>query len=589
MLQWDREQALTISSLWIADTEMENSSPFSAFFSANMPFAARAALEQLRFWVRHNPWFQGKNTDAWFEVEGAVLDRLQAEYNGEWAQLGMQLLTQQPFTFSDSRFSGNAWSQPLFGSLAALYLLNSRFLMRLLDELPIESGKMRQRMVFLVEQLVAAGAPSNFLNSNPEALERVVQTQGASLFSGLLHLASDMKEGKLRQCDSGAFEVGVNLATTPGQVVYQNPLFQLIHYAPQSETQFARPLLIVPPAINKFYILDLQPESSLVRYALEQGHSVFLVSWRNADESIASATWDDYVEKGIIEAVKVTQAISGQEQLNILGYCVGGTLLSCGLAVLAARGEKPAASLTLLVTLLDFENSGVLDVFVDEEIVSYRERTIGGTQGKFGLFRGEDMGNTFSLLRPNELWWNYGVEKYLKGQKPRSLDLLYWNNDSTHLPGPMYCGYLRHTYLQNDLKTGKLQCCGETLDLTKLDMPTYLVGTREDHIVPWRGAYASTRLLKGPIRFVLGASGHIAGVINPPAKKKRSYWTNDTLPMDPDNWLEAAEEHPGSWWGDWNTWLSEFAGERAPAVASLGSADYPPLEAAPGSYVKQRD
>ncbi|MCQ4347160.1 class I poly(R)-hydroxyalkanoic acid synthase [Pseudomonas stutzeri] len=568
---------------------MDTSPPFSAFFSANMPFVARAALEQLRIWARHNPWFQGKNTDAWFQVEGAILDRLQTEYAGEWAQLGMQMLTQQPFSFSDPRFAGNAWSQPLFGSLAALYLLNSRFLMRLLDELPIESGKMRQRLTFLVEQLVAAGAPSNYLNSNPEALERLVQTQGASLFSGMLHLASDMQEGKLRQCDSDAFQVGVNLATTPGQVVYQNPFFQLIQYAPQSETQFRRPLLVVPPAINKYYILDLQAESSFVRHALAQGHPVFLMSWRNADESIATASWDDYVEQGILEAIRVTQAIGGQEQLNLLGYCVGGTLLACGLGVLAARGQKPAASLTLLVTLLDFEDTGVLDVFVDEEIVRYRERTIGGVGGHYGLYRGEDMGNTFSLLRPNELWWNYGVEKYLKGQKPRALDLLYWNNDHTHLPGPMYCWYLRHAYLQNDLKTGRLQVCGETLDLARLDMPTYLVGTREDHIVPWRSAFASTRLLKGPTRFVLGASGHIAGIINPPAKHKRSYWTGEALPIDPDAWLAAAEEHPGSWWGDWYAWLAQHAGEQGPASASLGSADYPPLEAAPGQYVLKRD
>jgi len=571
---------------------MENappSSPFAAFFSANLPFVAHTTLQQLRFWVRHNPWFQGQNTDAWFELDAAVLERLQADYNGEWAQLGMQLLTLQPFTFSDCRFAGNAWSQPLFGSLAALYLLNSRFVMRLLEELPIEQRKMRQRLIFLVEQLIAAAAPSNYLNSNPEALERMVQTQGASLFNGMLHLASDIQEGKLRQCDSGAFEVGVNLATTPGQVVYQNPLFQLIQYSPQSKTQHQRPLLIVPPAINKFYILDLQPDSSLVRHALEQGHSVFLVSWRNADSSVADASWDDYLEKGIIEAIKVTQAISAQDQLNILGYCVGGTLLACGLAVLAARGEKPAASLTLLVSFLDFEDTGVLSVFIDEQTVSYRERTIGGAEGKYGVFRGEDMGNTFSLLRPNELWWNYGVEKYLKGQTPRSLDLLYWNNDNTNLPGPMYCWYLRHTYLQNDLKSGKLRCCGETLDLGLLDMPTYLVGTREDHIVPWHSAYASTRLLKGPLRFVLGRSGHIAGIINPPAKNKRSYWTNAQVPTDPDAWLAAAEEHPGSWWGDWTTWLAEHAGRRSKPVARLGSSDYPPLEAAPGSYVKQRD
>ncbi|HEY6612285.1 MAG TPA: class I poly(R)-hydroxyalkanoic acid synthase, partial [Pseudomonas sp.] len=566
-----------------------NAPPFTAFFSANLPFVVRAALEPLSRWVRQSPWFQGKNTDSWFQVDAAALDRLQAEYNGEWAQLGMQMLTQQPFAFTDSRFAGNAWNQPLFGSLAALYLLNSRFLMRLIDELPIESDKLRQRLTVLVEQLIAAGAPSNYLTTNPEVLERLVETGGASLISGMLHLASDMNEGKLRQCDSGAFEVGVHLANTPGQVVYQNSLFQLIHYAPQSDTQFKRPLLIVPPAINKFYILDLQPESSFVRNALEQGHPVFLMSWRNADHSVARATWDDYVQQGIIEAIKVTQAISGEEQLNLLGYCVGGTLLTCGLGVLAARGEKPAASLTLLVTLLDYEDAGVLNAFIDEDIVRYRERTIGGEGGHYGLFRGEDMGNTFSLLRPNELWWNYGIEKYLKGQKPRSLDLLYWNNDSTHLPGPMYCWYLRHTYLQNELKSGKLQVCGETLDLSSLDMPTYLVGAREDHIVPWRGAYASNNVLKGPIRFVLGASGHIAGIINPASKNKRSYWTNEEVPMDPDSWLAGATEQPGSWWNDWYQWLAKTSGKRVRPVTSLGSKDYPPLEPAPGQYVLQRD
>jgi polyhydroxyalkanoate synthase subunit PhaC len=567
---------------------MENTASFSSFFLPNLPFGARLTLEQLRLWTRLNPWFKGSESDSWFEVEGAVLERLQAEYNAEWMQLSLKTLTLQSFTFSDPRFSGNAWSQPMFGSLAALYLLNSRFLMRLVEELPIESGKMRQRLRFLVEQLVAAAAPSNCLNSNPEALERVLETRGGSLCSGLLNLASDMREGKLRQCDSRAFEVGVDLATTPGQVVYQNPLFQLIQYAPQSKKQHQRPLLIVPPVINKYYILDLQPHNSFVRHALEQGQQVFLVSWRNADESVAGASWDDYVEQGILEAIKVTQRISAQPQINILGYCVGGTLLVCGLAVLAARGEKPAASLTLLVSLLDYEDAGLLGIFVDEQIVNYRERTIGGLGCAYGLFRGEDMGNTFSQLRPNELWWNYGVEKYLKGQKPRALDLLYWNNDSTNLPGNMYCWYLRHTYLQDDLKSGKLQCCGELIDLGALDMPTYLIGAREDHIVPWAGAYASTRLLKGPRRFVLGGSGHIAGIINPPSKSKRCYWTNTDLPADPEAWLAGAEEHAGSWWTDWIEWLGKHAGKTAAPVVELGSTDYPPLEAAPGRYVKQR-
>lgn len=566
---------------------MDSASPFPALLANPMPLVIRSTLEQLRFWVRMNPWFKDSYRDSWFEVETSVLEDLQTEYNREWGQISVRSMTLQPFSFSDRRFADKTWSQPFYGSIAALYLLNAQTLTKLFGVLSIDDHRSYRRLRFILEQTIAACAPSNFLNLNPEAQHRLVETQGASLFTGLMHLASDMQEGKLRQCDKGDYEVGVTLATTPGAVVYQNPIFQLIQYAPTTEQQFKKPILIVPPAINKFYILDLQPKNSMIRYLVAQGHPVFVISWRNADESIANASWDDYLEQGIIEAIRVTKDISGSDQINAVGYCVGGTLLCTGLAVLAARNDYPAASLTLLATLLDFEETGEISIFIDEELVSYRERTIGGQEGgPIGVFRGEDMANTFSLLRPNELWWNYSVDKYLKGMKPRSLDMLFWNNDSTNLPGPFYCYYLRHTYLQNDLKKGVLKCCGERVDLSKLKMPVYLLGTREDHIVPWGSAFANSHLLSGPVHFVLGASGHIAGVVNPPAQNKRSYWTAEQMEDTPEQWLAKATEHPGSWWPDWMTWLSNLDAEQQPSVTQLGTPEYPVLEAAPGQYVK---
>jgi polyhydroxyalkanoate synthase len=402
-----------------------------------------------------------------------------------------------------------------------------------------------------------------------------------------MHLASDLQEGKMRQCDAGAFKVGVDLANTPGEVVFENELFQLIQYRPQSETQYRRPMFIVPPSINKYYILDLRPDNSMVRHLLQQGHPVFLMSWRNFDEALAGTTWDDLIETAIIKGLQVTREISGEPRPNCMGFCIGGTLLSSALAVLAARGDKEIASVSLLTTFLDYVDTGPIDIFVDEQLVAQRERAIGGVKGPIGLFKGEDMGNTFSLLRPNDLWWNYNVDKYLKGQKPIPLDLLFWNNDSTNLPGPMYCWYLRHTYLQNDLKSGELDCCGVKLNLGAIDAPAYILATHDDHIVPWRSAYASTELLSGTKRFVLGASGHIAGVINPPAKEKRHYWTNDQITQDPQNWFDNAQQKPGSWWNDWFAWLAEQAGKRQPSVQHMGNAQYPPQEPAPGRYVKQ--
>jgi polyhydroxyalkanoate synthase len=368
-------------------------------------------------------------------------------------------------------------------------------------------------------------------------------------------------------------------------------------------------MLFVPPCINKYYILDLQPGNSLIRWTVEQGHRTFVVSWRNPDESMAGKTWDDYIEEGAIRAIRTVQAISGRETINTLGFCVGGTILATALAVLAARGARsgkttvaesqPAASVTLLTTLLDFGDTGILDIFVDEASVRLREMTI-GAQAPRGpaLLKGKELATTFSFLRPNDLVWNYVVGNYLKGETPPPFDLLYWNGDSTNLPGPMYCWYLRNTYLENRLKVpGALTVCGEKVDLGSIRAPVFVYGSREDHIVPWTAAYASVPLLGGPgrarakpVKFVLGASGHIAGVINPPARPpkpaKRSYWTNERLPAEAGAWLDGATEHPGSWWPEWAAWLQPLSGTLVPGPKTPGSRQFRPIEPAPGRYVK---
>ncbi|MES2091476.1 MAG: alpha/beta fold hydrolase, partial [Pseudomonadota bacterium] len=404
----------------------------------------------------------------------------------------------------------------------------------------------------------------------------------------------DIRQGHMSQTDETVFEVGRNVANTEGSVIYENEFFQLIEYKPLTDKVHAVPFLMVPPCINKFYILDLQPDNSLIRYAVSQGHRVFVISWVNADDSLAQATWDDYIEKGVIEAINVTREITGADKINALGFCVGGTLLGTALAVLAARGEKPVASVTLLTTFLDFSNTGTLDLFVDEAMVQMREASLGeGSPNGGGLMRGGELAATFSFLRANDLVWNYVVGNYLKGEKPPAFDLLYWNGDSTNLPGPMYCWYLRNTYLENKLsQPNATTVCGVPVDLGRLDMPTFIYGSREDHIVPWDGAYATTRLVSGPKTFVLGASGHIAGVINPPNKNKRNFWTSSpratSLPATANEWMDTAQEHPGSWWPTWAAWLASHAGAKVAAPKQPGSKKYRPIEPAPGRYVLRK-
>ena len=530
------------------------------------------------------------------------LSALQADYMAQASALWNQSVgaapagagAEPPAPLNDRRFSNAAWADnPMASFTARLYLLNARTLMGLADSVQGDE-KTRERIRFAVQQYVAAASPSNYLPLNPEALQLALKTQGESILHGVQHLVQDLQQGHVSQTDESVFEVGRNVATTEGSVVFENELFQLLEYKPLTKTVFERPLLMVPPCINKYYILDLQPENSLIRHAVAQGHRVFVVSWRNADASLSHLGWDDYIEDAAIRAIDVVQEITGAETLDTLGFCVGGTILATALAVLAARGRKPAASMTLLTTFLDFGNTGVLDLFVDEAMVQLREMTLGpASPNGGGLLKGQELASTFSALRPNDLLWNYVVGNYLKGETPPPFDLLYWSSDSTNLPGPMYCWYLRNTYLENNLvKPGRLTVCGEKLDLNQVDTPTYVYGSREDHIVPWDAAWRNTQVLKkAKTRFVLGASGHIAGVINPPAKKKRCHWIGQASgpqPASADAWFASATEHPGSWWTDWDAWLAGHAGKQVPAPKNPGSRRHKAIEPAPGRYVKQK-
>jgi polyhydroxyalkanoate synthase len=488
-------------------------------------------------------------TEVSAQIDPATLEGLRASYMQKAMQLWQDMAAMKTPVLKDRRFAAPEWSaNPLAAFSAASYLLNSEFLAAMADAVTA-APREQQKIRFAVQQMIDAFSPANFLATNPEAQQKLIDSKGESLTKGLRNMLADMQKGRISLSDESAFEVGRNVATTPGQVVYENPLFQLIQYTPTTAEVHRVPLLMVPPCINKFYILDLQPENSVVRYAVEQGNTVFLVSWRNPDQQLATLGWDDYVERGAIEAIKVTQDISGSEKINAFGFCVGGTIVASALAVLAARGEMP----------------------------------------------GRDLATTCSSLRPNDLVWNYVQSNYLKGNEPPPFDLLYWNSDSTNLPGPMFCYYLRNMYLENKLRVpGALTTAGVAVDLGAIDAPVFVYGSREDHIVPPDAAYKSLKLLNpgNPARnrYVLGASGHIAGVINPASKGKRSYWSNEAAvaPASMEEWMAGATEHKGSWWSTWAAFLAEHGGERIPAREQLGNARFGPREPAPGSYVKVR-
>ena len=556
-------------------------------------------------WGQSAEQFQQFFADQWgkavssFQMPGMPTETAKVQFESEKIQAVQQAYVQeaaklwanglaQPAPLADRRFTGEGWeANPLASFTAATYLLNAKALTGMADAVQGDE-KTRQRIRFAVEQWVAAMSPSNFLALNAQAQRKAIETKGESLAKGIQNLLHDMGQGHVSMTDESVFEVGKNVATTEGAIVFENALFQLIEYKPLTAKVHERPFLLVPPCINKYYILDLQPENSLIRYAVSQGHRTFVVSWRNPDAALGHLSWDDYIEDAMIRASGVVQESGNTDQINALGFCVGGTMLSAALAVLAARGEKPVASATFLTTLIDFTHTGVLDVFIDEAFVQLRELQM----GKGGLLKGQELASTFSFLRPNDLVWNYVVGNYLKGETPPAFDLLYWNSDATNLPGPWYAWYLRNLYLENNMvKPGKLQVCGAAIDLGMLDLPTYIYGSREDHIVPITASYASTQVLPGDKRFVMGASGHIAGVINPPAKNKRSHWIREdgAFPATHSEWLAGAQELPGSWWTDWSQWLQAHAGKQIAAPKRYGKGSkYKALEPAPGRYVLEK-
>jgi polyhydroxyalkanoate synthase len=485
----------------------------------------------------------------------------------------------------DRRFAAPAWrEQPYFAYLKQAYLLYSQYVTELVALANVPPAD-KQRLQFATRQYLDAMAPTNFPATNPEVLQRAIETDGASLLQGFQNLVEDARKGRITMTDESAFEVGRNLAITPGSVVFRNELIELIQYDATTPTVYRRPLVIVPPFINKYYILDLTPANSFVRHAVAQGHTTFMISWRNIPAELGGLTWDDYLEKGPFAAFEVARRITASRTLNALGFCVGGTLLACALAVLAARKDTSVASATLLTTMLDFADPGDVGVYISPQALAAREPALcSGAR-----LPGSELATAFASLRANELVWNYVVNNYLKGRTPPAFDLLYWNADSANLAGPMYAYYVREMYIANALREpDALTMLGEPVDLARITIPTYVYASRDDHIVPWRSAYRTTCLLRGDLTFVLGASGHIAGVVNPPMPAKRNYWVNELITDDPDEWLARARQVPGSWWTHWDPWLAAHGTKRRKAPATTGSADYPALMPAPGGYVVEK-
>ncbi|WP_198376518.1 PHA/PHB synthase family protein [Neoroseomonas rubea] len=487
----------------------------------------------------------------------------------------------------DRRFKDDAWREhEVFDFIRQSYLLSARYFRHVVEGTEGLEPKTAQKVDFYTRQFVDAMSPTNFLMTNPEVLRRTAETGGENLLRGLSNLLGDLERGrgqlKIRMTDDTKFKVGENIAVTPGKVVFQNDLMQLIQYAPTTEKVLKRPLLIIPPWINKFYILDLRPKNSFIRWAVEQGHTVFVVSWVNPDSKLAEKGFEDYMREGPYAALDAIEAATGEKGANVIGYCLGGTLLASTLAHMAAKKDTRVKSATFFTTMVDFEEAGELGVFIDEEQLAALEEKM----QKRGFLEGQEMATTFNMLRANDLIWSFVVNNYLMGQEPFPFDLLYWNDDSTRMPAKMHSFYLRRMYQQNDLvKPGAIELDGVKLDLRKIKVPAYILSTREDHIAPWISTYRATQIYKGPVRFVLAASGHIAGVANPPDAGKYSHWINDEQPPEAEAWFKGATELAGSWWPDWHRWVSGLDKAMVPARIP-GEGRLPAIEDAPGSYVK---
>ena len=517
------------------------------------------------------------------------------DYWSLWQRSMLQLMGQKAPPVAepartDRRFKHEDWQNNfLYDYLKQSYLIAARHLHQSLAGVQGLDEQTARKVDFYTRQYIDALAPTNFVATNPEVLRETVASGGQNLVKGFANLLEDLSRGngsqvKLRMTDEQAFKVGENIAVTPGKVVFQNDLMQLIQYAPVTENVHRTPLLIIPPWINKYYILDLREKNSFVKWAAEQGHTVFVVSWVNPDARFAGKTFEDYLNEGPLAALKAVERATGEREVNVVGFCLGGTLLATALAYLAAKGDTRVKSATFLATLIDFEQPGELEVFVDEEQVAALEKRM----EERGYLEGSEMATTFNMLRANDLIWSFVVNNYLLGRDPFPFDLLYWNSDSTRMPAAMHSFYLRNMYVRNLLpQPGGITLNGTPIDLGKVQVPVYFISTLEDHIAPWKSTYTGARLFKSPVRFVLGGSGHIAGIINAPAAKKYGYWTRDELAGDPDAWLQDAAHHEGSWWTDWGAWVAKLAGEQVPA-RTPGSGKLKALEDAPGSYVTVR-
>ncbi len=489
----------------------------------------------------------------------------------------------------DRRFRHEDWQQSfLYDYIKQSYLIAARGLHQTLANVQGLDDKTAKKVDFYTRQYIDALSPSNFLLTNPEVLRETVASGGQNLLKGLNNLLDDLTRGggelRVKMTDTEAFRLGENIAVTPGKVVFQNELLQLIQYQPLTEKVYARPLLIIPPWINKYYILDLREKNSFIRWALEQGHTVFVISWVNPDERLASKSFDDYLVEGAFAALDAVERATGARDANVIGYCLGGTLLACALAWLAAKKEKRIHSATFFVSIIDFSEPGELEVFIDEDQLAALEARM----AKRGYLEGSEMATTFNMLRANDLIWSFVVNNYLLGKDPFPFDLLYWNSDATRMPAAMHSFYLRNMYLKNLLrKPGGITLAGVPIDVSQVRIPAYFISTVDDHIAPWKSTYAGAKLLQGPVRFVLGGSGHIAGIINPPAANKYCYWTNEARPESPDEWLKDATQHPGSWWSDWAQWAAGQGGEKVPARIP-GKGKLKVIADAPGSYARMR-
>lgn len=530
-------------------------------------------------------------TRSW--EDPSVWVRAIADYQTSQLNLWRNLLTgnaaQNPVAEparGDRRFAADEWSQnPVFDYIKQSYLLTSNLLNEMASKANLSDNQQKQ-LEFYTQQYIDAMSPTNFAVTNPEVLQQALETKGESLVNGLKNLLGDIDKGRISMTDESAFTLGENLATTEGSVIFENEMFQLLHYKPTCEQVAERPTLIVPPCINKFYILDLQPHNSFVKYCVDQGQNTFLVSWKNPSVDESHISWDDYVGNGVLKAIDVVNNIAGTDKLNAVAWCIGGTILSTSLAVLAARKQNPVASATFLTTLTDFTDPGDLCVFLDDQQIKRMESKISSD----GVLHGRELATAFSMLRSNDLIWSYVVNNYLKGQTPPPFDILYWNSDPTNLPATMYNFYIKNMYQENKLtQKDALTICGEKIDLGRVKIPVYFLSTVEDHIAPWKGTFLGTDLFKGNIEFVLGASGHVAGVINPASKNRRHYWTKGEMGQGADHWMETAEKQEGSWWGHWAEWVKRRGGKKVDAPAALGNAEYTEIEPAPGRYVASRD